>query len=58
MIRQQPWGEEITLIALTGWGQSEDRRHSIEVGFDYHFVKSPAPGELRRLLGEVKSRSV
>ena len=27
------------LIALTGWGQSEDRQRSHEAGFDHHFVK-------------------
>ncbi|HEV7397002.1 MAG TPA: PAS domain S-box protein [Pyrinomonadaceae bacterium] len=38
-IRQQPWGKEIVVIALTGWGQEEDRRKSQEAGFDGHLVK-------------------
>ena len=38
-IRQQPWGEGIHLVALTGWGQEGDRRRAIEAGFDEHFVK-------------------
>lgn len=38
-IREQPWGKEIVLVALTGWGQEEDRRLSKEAGFDHHMVK-------------------
>jgi CheY-like chemotaxis protein len=38
-IRALPGGDRIWLIALSGWGQDEDRRKSREAGFDYHFVK-------------------
>jgi signal transduction histidine kinase/CheY-like chemotaxis protein len=38
-IRQLPGGERLWLIALSGWGQNEDRRKSREAGFDHHFVK-------------------
>ena len=38
-IREEPWGKEMCLIALTGWGQEEDRRKSREAGFDGHLVK-------------------
>jgi len=38
-IRAQPWGQRITLVALTGWGQDSDRRRSREAGFDSHLVK-------------------
>jgi len=38
-IRQHPWGQRITLVALTGWGQDSDRRRSREAGFDSHLVK-------------------
>ncbi|HEY0730061.1 MAG TPA: ATP-binding protein, partial [Pyrinomonadaceae bacterium] len=38
-IRQQSWGQKIMLVALTGWGQSEDKRRSREAGFDAHLVK-------------------
>ena len=38
-IRQQPGGDKVLLIALSGWGQEEDRRRSKEAGFDHHFVK-------------------
>ena len=49
-IRQQPWGRELTLVALTGWGQDEDRRLSHEAGFDFHLVKPVDLAVLERLL--------
>lgn len=39
-----------TVVALTGWGQDEDRRRSHEAGFDHHIVKPVEPGALERLL--------
>lgn len=39
LIRQQPGGDNILLIALTGWGQSTDRKRASEAGFDHHLVK-------------------
>ena len=38
-IRSQPWGKDMVLIALTGWGQQEDRQNSKDAGFDSHMVK-------------------
>jgi CheY-like chemotaxis protein len=38
-VREQPWGSDVTMIALTGWGQEADRRKSTEAGFDGHLVK-------------------
>lgn len=38
-LRQQSSGASIKLVALTGWGQAEDRRRSREAGFDAHLVK-------------------
>lgn len=49
-IRDEPWGKGIVLIALTGWGQEEDRRRSREAGFDRHLVKPVDPQALMRLL--------
>ncbi|WP_254513909.1 PAS domain S-box protein [Anatilimnocola floriformis] len=49
-IRAQPWGKTPILIAVTGWGQDEDRRRSQEAGFDYHLVKPVDPRELMKLL--------
>jgi CheY-like chemotaxis protein len=49
-IRQQPWGSEVKLFALTGWSQDEDRRRSQEAGFDGHIIKPIEPSELQKLL--------
>jgi CheY-like chemotaxis protein len=38
-IRQEPWGNEVLMVATTGWGKEEDRRRSKEAGFDLHLVK-------------------
>jgi signal transduction histidine kinase len=50
-IRAEPWGKQAVLIALTGWGQDEDRRRSREVGFNSHLVKPLDPETLSSLLG-------
>jgi PAS domain S-box-containing protein len=39
LIREQPWGRDIVLVAVTGWGDERDRGRSRDVGFDYHLVK-------------------
>ena len=38
-LRREEWGRAMTLIALSGWGQDEDRRRTAEAGFDHHLVK-------------------
>jgi CheY-like chemotaxis protein len=38
-IRAAPWGASMVLVAVTGWGQSEDKRRAKEAGFDHHFTK-------------------
>jgi CheY-like chemotaxis protein len=38
-IRQQPWGKDVVLIAVTGWGNEKDKNQSAEAGFDIHLVK-------------------
>ena len=52
-IRQQAWGRGVTLVALTGWGQDEDRRRSREAGFDLHLVKPVDLAALETLLAGV-----
>lgn len=49
-LRQSPGLDDMLLIALTGYGQEEDRRRSKEAGFDYHLTKPVDPDALRRLL--------
>ena len=50
-IRQQPWGRAMTLVALTGWGQAEDRLRTRAAGFDAHLVKPVNYADLMELLG-------
>ncbi len=56
-IREQPWSQKIILIALTGWGQDEDKRRSKEAGFNHHMVKPVDPAALGKLLGGIPSNS-
>src|SRR5688572_3740678 len=49
-LRAKPYGETMLLIALTGWGQADDRNRSLAAGFDHHIVKPVDPSMLERLL--------
>jgi len=49
-IREQPWGRSMALIALTGWGQEEDRRRALDAGCDHHLTKPADPAALQKLL--------
>ena len=51
-IREQSRGKKPVLVALTGWGQDEDRQRSREAGFDAHVVKPVDPDALTNLLSE------
>jgi signal transduction histidine kinase/ActR/RegA family two-component response regulator len=51
-IRAQSWGRDMTLVALTGWSQDEDRRRSQEAGFNHHLVKPIDSATLQTLLAE------
>ena len=52
-IRAEPWGREMVLVALSGWGQSEDLRRSTEAGFDLHLVKPLNMEALADVFGRV-----
>jgi CheY-like chemotaxis protein len=49
-IRQHPWGQAMVLVALTGWGQEDDRKKSAAAGFDHHLVKPVEVDALMKLL--------
>jgi CheY-like chemotaxis protein len=51
-IRLEPWGQEVLLVALTGWGKDEDKQLSKEAGFDHHLVKPVDPQQLDAVLAE------
>ena len=54
-IREQPGGQKAVLIALTGWGQDEDKRRSAEAGFNHHLVKPVDPAALGELLAGLQT---
>jgi CheY-like chemotaxis protein len=54
-IRAQDWSDNMVLIALTGWGQEEDRRLTAEAGFDAHLVKPIDPAALTELAFSLRS---
>ncbi len=56
-VRTRSWGQKIVMVALTGWGQAEDRRKSREAGFDRHLVKPIEHDELTRILESMAQRT-
>ena len=56
-VRAEPETRPTRLVALTDWGQQQDRRRSAEAGFDHHLVKPVDPLHLRVLLNSVASGS-
>jgi CheY-like chemotaxis protein len=57
-LRQDRNLAKVTLIAMTGYGQEEDRRKSQETGFDGHMVKPADPGDLEKLLAGCSSKVI
>jgi len=55
-IRQTEHGRNVTLIAMTGWGQPDDRRRARHAGFDFHFVKPIDLGALQKTLHSIHLR--
>jgi signal transduction histidine kinase/ActR/RegA family two-component response regulator len=56
-LRETQWGKTIRLIALTGWGQDEDKRRASAAGFDHHLTKPVELQELEALLLGMGGRS-
>jgi CheY-like chemotaxis protein len=56
-LRRESAVARATVVALTGWGQDEDRRRSHEAGFDHHIVKPVEPSALQRLLDDLPGDS-
>ena len=55
-LRSRPWGSGVLLVAITGWGQAEDRERAVEAGFDHHLVKPVDPDALASLLASEAAR--
>ena len=51
-LRREDWGRRLRLIAVTGWGQEEDKRRAAAAGFDTHLTKPFEPELLEALVGE------
>ena len=55
-MRLAPWGRDVVIIALTGWGTDEDRRRTREFGFNHHLTKPVNLATLRSILGGLEPR--
>jgi PAS domain S-box-containing protein len=56
-IREQPWAKDVLLVAVTGWGQEEDRYRSKEAGFNTHIVKPVDTDALVKILDSTPNRA-
>lgn len=54
VIRAAPWGADMVLVALTGWGRKTDLEEARAAGFDGHLLKPVEPDALIRLIGELR----
>jgi len=54
VIRARDWGQNMTIIALTGWGQENDRERSREAGCDGHLVKPVNLPDLETILADTQ----
>lgn len=57
-IRLEAWGRHAVLIAVTGWGQDDDKLKAQAVGFDHHLTKPVDPDDIERLLAASLAPSV
>jgi len=55
-LRRESWGTGICLIALTGWGQDDDRQRAKDAGFDRHMTKPVEAWALEELLSNGNGR--
>jgi CheY-like chemotaxis protein len=54
-MRASPYALQASLVALTGWGQDEDRKRVREAGFDHHLVKPADLGTLQSLITSIQA---
>ena len=55
-IRTRPWARDVFIVALTGWGQDEDKVRSRDAGFDRHLVKPVEPAMLEKMIFALPAR--
>ncbi len=51
-IRSESWGEQMVLVALTGWAQDEDKRRALAAGFNFHLTKPVDPDQVEALIAQ------
>ena len=56
-LQRFPWVADATLVALTGWGQDEDRKRARAAGFDHHMTKPIDPATIQSLLHQIDQRA-
>ena len=49
-LRAEPWGKNMLIVAVTGWGQASDKQRAMEAGFDHHLTKPVVIKDLTRVL--------
>ncbi|HEU4624714.1 MAG TPA: ATP-binding protein [Steroidobacteraceae bacterium] len=54
-IREQPWGKDVHLVALTGWSQETDRRQAAASGFEDHIVKPADADQLKAVIDRARA---
>jgi CheY-like chemotaxis protein len=52
-IRREHWGKNMLLVAISGWGQDEDKRRALEAGFDRHMTKPVEFAKLQALFASL-----
>ena len=57
-IREEDWGKDVFIVAVTGWGQETDRRLTSEAGFDHHLVKPVEISELLDIVSGIVSKEI
>jgi CheY-like chemotaxis protein len=55
-VRSELWGQRIFLVAVTGWGEPEDKERAGAAGFDHHLTKPVDVDEIEKLLGDFATR--
>jgi CheY-like chemotaxis protein len=55
-IRAEPWGRDMLLVAVSGWGQQHDRERAANAGFDVHLTKPADPSQLDGILAGLTGR--
>jgi PAS domain S-box-containing protein len=56
-VRLEAWGRRAVLIAVTGWGQEDDKQKALSAGFDEHFTKPVDPDTLEHAISRLLARS-